>query len=126
MGEPSVRKVSADERVEGPSTPGMDRFTAFASERMWAGGARTEPRMLSGWHHHGDFDSAIYVVSGALHLEFGPGGSGSLDAGPGDFVYIPAGAVHREGNPSDVPADIVVVRAGTGESNVNVEGPDPA
>jgi hypothetical protein len=38
-------------------------------------------------------------------------------------VYVARGAIHREGNPLDVPADIVVIRAGTGESVVNVEGP---
>ena len=31
--------------------------------------------------------------------------------------------MHREGNPSDEPADIVVVRAGGGESVFNVGAP---
>lgn len=118
-----VLLIRSDERKAGPPTPGMDRQEAFATETMWAGYARTEPGMLSGWHHHGEYESAIYVVSGALHMEFGPGGTRSLDAGPGDFVFVPKGAIHREGNPSDEPADIVVVRSGMGESNVNVDGP---
>ena len=41
----------------------------------------------------------------------------------GDFVYVPKGAVHREGNPSAEPADLIVVRAGVGESTFNVDGP---
>lgn len=121
-----VTRVASGERVEGPPTPGMDRFTAVASDRMWAGGARTAPGMVSAWHHHGEYESAIYVVSGALRMEFGPGGAESFEAGPGDFVYIPRGAVHRESNPSDVPADVVVVRTGTGESVFNVDGPELA
>lgn len=120
-----VRRISADERVNGPSTPGMDRFTAVASDRMWAGGARTEPGVVSAWHHHGDHESAIYVVSGALRMEFGPGGTETFDAGPGDFVFVTRGAIHREANPSDEPSDIVVVRTGTGKSVFNVEGPEP-
>ncbi len=121
-----MRLILSDQRVEGPSTPGMERFTAVATETMWAGGARTEPGMVSGWHHHGDQESAIYILSGALRMEFGPAGTDSFDAGPGDFVYVPRRAIHCESNPSNQPANIVVVRAGTGESVVNVDGPEPA
>jgi uncharacterized RmlC-like cupin family protein len=126
MAEQRVVRIRPGERVEGPSTPGMIRSQAVETDAMWVGLARTEPGMVSGWHHHGDHESAIYVVSGALRMEFGSGGQEAFDAGPGDFVYVGRGAVHREGNPSAGPADIVVVRAGSGESVVNVEGPDPA
>jgi uncharacterized RmlC-like cupin family protein len=80
--------------------------------------------MVSGWHHHGDYESAIYVVSGALVMESGPGGRDVVEAGPGDYVYVPAGAVHRESNPTAEEAEIVVVRAGSGEPVFNVDGPD--
>ncbi len=126
MDEAGVRRIGPEERMDGPPTPGMRRFEAVTSEGMWAGGARTDPGMVSAWHHHGDHESAICVVSGALRMEFGPGGAASFDAGPGDFVHVPRGAIHREANPLDVPADIVVVRAGTGESVVNVDGPETA
>jgi uncharacterized RmlC-like cupin family protein len=124
MGE-QMRMVRAEQRVDGPSTPGMNRFTAVTTETMWIGGARTEPGTVSGWHHHGDHESAIYVLSGSLRMEFGPSGVETFDAGAGDYVYVPRGMVHRESNPSDQPADIVVVRAGTGPSVVNVDGPEP-
>lgn len=123
MEEAMVRRIRPGERVDGPSTAGMVRSQAVASERMWAGLVRTEPGMVSGWHNHGDHESTIFVVSGTLHMEFGPGGGEAFDAEPGDFVYVPEGVVHREGNPSDEPADIVVVRSGTGESVFNVDGP---
>ena len=118
-----VQRIPPGERVDGPSTAGMVRSQAVVSERMWAGLVRTEPGMVSGWHHHGDHESAIFVVSGMLRMEFGPGGGEAFDAVPGDFVYVPEGAVHRESNPSDEPADIVVVRAGSGESVFNVDAP---
>ena len=126
MAEQGVRRIRPSERVEGPVTSGMTRSQAVETDAMWVGLARTEPGMVSGWHHHGDHESSIYVVSGTLRMEFGPDGSEAFDAGPGDFVYVGRETVHREGNPSDEPADIVVVRAGTGESVVNVDGPDPA
>ena len=121
-----VRRIRPSERVEGPATGGMARFQAVTSDRMWAGCAVTEPGMISGWHHHGDFESAIYVLSGALRMEFGAGGTESFEAGPGDFVFVPRGVVHRESNPGAEPSDILVVRAGRGESVVNVEGPASA
>jgi uncharacterized RmlC-like cupin family protein len=121
-----ILKVTPADRKPGPSTPGMDREQAFATDGMWSGFVRTDPGMVSGWHHHGQHESVIYVLSGALKMEFGPNGSNTVEARPGDFVYVPKGAVHRESNPSTEPADVIVVRAGVGESLFNVAGPMPA
>jgi uncharacterized RmlC-like cupin family protein len=118
-----VRRIRPEERTEGSPTPGMTREEAIATDRMWAGLARTEAGMTSGWHHHGDHESTIYVLSGALRMEFGPGGTEVLDAGPGDFLFVAAGAVHRESNPTAEESRIVVVRSGSGAPVVNVDGP---
>ena len=118
-----IRVVTPDDRTAGPPTPGMDRQQAFASDAMWSGYVRTEAGMVSGWHHHGAYESVIYVLSGALRMEFGPNGEHVLSAHPGDFISVPKGVVHRESNPADEPADIIVVRAGRGESTYNVAGP---
>jgi uncharacterized RmlC-like cupin family protein len=119
----SVRRVTPSERTEGDQTQGMIREQAIAVGGMWAGFVRTEPQMISGWHHHGDYDTSIYVVSGALRMESGPGGSEVVEAGPGDFLHVPKGAIHREGNPGSEESHIVVVRAGHGPAVVNVDGP---
>lgn len=119
-----VRKISPEERTEGGGTPGMIREQAIATDRTWAGLARTEPGMVSGWHHHGDYESTIYVLSGALRMEFGQGGTQTLQAGPGDFLYVAPRAVHRESNPTDQESQIVVVRSGSGEPVINVDGPE--
>jgi len=103
----------------------MTREEAIATPGMWSGSARTAPGMVSGWHHHGAFETSIYVLSGAFRMEFGPGGSEILEAGPGDFFFVPRGAIHRESNPSGVEAEIIVTRSGTGEPVVNVDGPEP-
>ena len=115
--------VTPGDRRPGPSTPGMDRQEAFATGGMWSGTARTEAGMVSGWHHHGEYETTIYVLTGALRMEFGPGGASTVEAGPGDFVYVPKGVVHREANPAAEPAELVLVRAGRGESTINVDGP---
>ncbi|MGH2637136.1 MAG: cupin domain-containing protein [Acidimicrobiia bacterium] len=115
--------VAPSDRRAGPPTPGLQRQEAFSSDDLWAGLVRTEARMASGWHHHGEYQTIVYVLAGALRMEFGPRGSTAVDARPGDFVVVPKGVVHRESNPSFDTADLVVVRAGRGESTFNVEDP---
>ena len=120
----TLHRITPSERVEGQPTPGMARERAIQTEGMWAGYVTTEAGMLSGWHHHGTYESAIYVISGALRMEFGSGDDERFDAGPGDFVYVPKQVVHREGNPASEPATVVVFRAGEGEPVFNVDGPE--
>ena len=123
--EAPVFRVSPAERTEGAPTPGMNREQAVSTEQMWAGFVTTDAGMVSGWHHHGEYESSIYVVSGALRMEFGPGGRDVLEAADGDFVYVAPHAIHREGNPADEPFTLVVVRSGTGDPVTNVDGPAP-
>lgn len=120
---PGIHLIRPAERVEGAPTPGMFREEAIATERMWAGLVRTGPGMVSGWHHHLDYETAIYVISGALRMEFGSGGAEALHAEPGDFLYVGPGAIHREINPSGEESRIIVVRSGSGPPVVNVDGP---
>lgn len=121
----SVAHIPPHRRVEADPTPGMVREQAIAVDGLWAGLVRTGPGMTSGWHHHGDHDTSIYVVAGALRMESGPGGSSVIEAQPGDFVHVPKGAIHREGNPIDTESRLVVVRAGSGPTTINVDGPAP-
>jgi uncharacterized RmlC-like cupin family protein len=120
-----ARLVRPDERVEGDPTPGMIREQAISAPGLWAGLVRTAPGMTSGWHHHGEYETSIYVSSGTLRMESGPGGSEVITATAGDFVHVPKGAIHREGNDGGEESHLVVVRAGHGPPTVNVEGPAP-
>jgi uncharacterized RmlC-like cupin family protein len=120
----AVRRIAPEERTEGSPTSGMTREEAIATDGMWAGFVRTEPGMVSDWHHHGDYESAIYVLSGSIRMEFGPDGTETADAGPGDFVFVPKNAVHRESSTSQDESRFIVVRAGSGQVVFNVEGPE--
>jgi uncharacterized RmlC-like cupin family protein len=122
MSEP-VRVVRADELTDADPTSGMHRRQAFTAPGLWAGVVHTEPGATSGWHHHGEHETSLYVVSGRMRLEFGPGGEHVVDAGPGDFLHVPAGTVHRESNPDDAVSTAVIARAGEGPPTVNVDGP---
>jgi uncharacterized RmlC-like cupin family protein len=119
-----VRRIGPKDRVAAAPTPGMFREEALAGEGFWAGHATTDAGMASGWHHHGEHDSVIYVLSGILRMESGPEGRDVVEAMPGDFIHIPRQAIHRESNPSDEEGRIVVFRSGTGSVVINVDGPE--
>ena len=120
-----VHHIRPGERVEADPTPGMTRERAIEVDGLWAGLVRTEPAMTSGWHHHGDYVTSIYVANGTLRMESGPGGSEVIDAEPGDFLHVPKGAIHRESNRGEQESHLIVVRAGRGVPTINVDGPAP-
>jgi uncharacterized RmlC-like cupin family protein len=114
--------VRPDELVHADPTAGMLRSLAFRAPLLWAGTVQTAPGAVSGWHHHDTNESCLYVVAGVLRLEY-EGHDGHLDAGPGDFVHVPARTVHRESNPGDVVSVAVIARSGDGIPTVNVDHP---
>jgi len=61
-----------------------------------------------------------------MRIESGPGGQSVVEAGPGDFLRVPAGAIHRESNPGRETSHAVIVRCGQGTPTTDVEGPAPA
>ena len=117
-----VRVYTPADLVGADPTPGMDRSRAFELPLLWAGQVVTAPGAVSGWHHHDRNESSLYVVRGVLRLEF-EGYDGHLDAGPGDFVHVPAWTVHRESNPTGEPSLAVIARVGGGVPTVNVGAP---
>lgn len=113
----------AGRELAAAQTAGMLREEAVKTHGMWSGIARTAPGNISGWHHHGQWDTVAYVLSGAVRLECGSGGRIIIDAEPGDFLFIPGAEVHRESNPTGEEQRLVIVRSGTGPVVVAVEAP---
>ena len=70
----------------------------------------TAPGGTTRRHHHGDCETAIYVLTGRARFTWGPTGvEQSAEAEPGDFVHIPAGEIHVEANVSTTEDLSVVV-----------------
>ena len=122
--QPIVARVGEGAAAPGPATPGMDRREIMNQGSTWVGWVRTQPGLAGGWHHHGERDSYVYVLSGAVTIDYGPGGREQVSATAGDMIFNPALMVHRETTVPGQAAEFFVVRVGAGPLNVNVEGPD--
>ncbi len=98
-------------------TSGMTRLEAISgktvgSEKLWMGRTHVAAGASSGDHHHGDTETAIYVVSGRPSFVFAEGDAEvRIDAEPGDYIFVPPFVPHREENPGAEEAVVVIARS---------------
>ena len=119
MGEIStIHVVRPDQFNLGTAqTPGSERRAAIAPElgvdsALWGGTFEVEPGSRTGVHHHGNQETIAFVLSGTCEIRWGSKGEFAAQAGPGDFIHVPAYLPHMEINSSKVlPFRWVVVRS---------------
>jgi uncharacterized RmlC-like cupin family protein len=103
--------------VGTPQTPGMHREVAVSrasagAGKLWAGTVTIQPGAKTGPHHYVPLESVIYVLRGRARMRCGDRLEFASEAGPGDFIYVPAHVPHQEINASaDEPLSCVVVRS---------------
>ena len=115
--KPLVQIIAGTLSGSTAQTPGMTRLEAISgktvgSEKLWMGETHVAPATNSGDHHHGEAETAIYVVSGNPRFVFlEDGREKELPTSPGDYIFVPPYTPHREENPSsDTPAVVVIAR----------------
>jgi uncharacterized RmlC-like cupin family protein len=121
--QPTVVRAHEREDHAALQTAGVLREQAFSADDVWVGVVTTQPGDMSAWHHHGDHETYAYVVSGLKRIEYGPEGTRSVVAGPDEFIHVPVGLIHREGNPSGALSRSIAFRLGRGPATINVDGP---
>jgi uncharacterized RmlC-like cupin family protein len=110
--------------VATAQTPGMERSEAISgvrsgSEKIWMGENHVGAGMRSADHHHGESETGIYVVSGHPAFVFLDGDEERrIEAGPGDYIYVPPYVPHREENPSPDEEAVVVLARSTQDAIV--------
>src|SRR5258706_7184870 len=83
-------------------TGGMRRLAAISgatvgSERLWMGQTHVAPATASANHHHGESETAIFVVRGnPVFVFLDDGVERRLETSPGDYVYVPPFGAHRQ------------------------------
>lgn len=120
-----LRHIREDEATSATGqTPGMARFEAISgaavgAEMLWMGRTHVAPATRSADHHHGESETAIYVVSGHPVFVFAQDGEEvRLETSPGDYVFVPPFVPHREENPSPDEEAVVVIARSTQEAIV--------
>src|SRR4051812_20396903 len=97
--------------------------SSVGAEKVWMGQTTVAPRTASANHHHGDTETAIYVVSGHPVFVFAEGDHEvRLTPEPGDYVFVPPFTPHREENPADEEAVVVLARSSREAVVVNLPG----
>lgn len=121
--------VKPGERIVNRSeqTPGMRRESGVAPETtgsrsLWSGYVVTPGGSVSGAHHHGGAESAIYIVSGTARFRWGTRLEHERIAEPGDFIYVPPRLIHEEENLSTTEPVVFIVSRNSGSMlTVNVD-----
>ena len=116
MGD-ALRLIRPADRTPDVASGSMIREAAIAqttvgAQKIWVGYVELPPGMVSAVHHHGEAESAIYVVSGKARFYAGPQLDELRDAEAGDFVWVPPHLIHVEMNATeDEPVRMVVARS---------------
>ena len=98
-------------------TTGMTRLEAISgatvgSTKVWMGQTHVGPATSSGDHHHGEAETAIYVLSGHPVFVFAEGSREvRIEAEPGDYIFVPPYTPHREENPGADEAVVIIARS---------------
>jgi uncharacterized RmlC-like cupin family protein len=121
-----VMRAAAIDTAMRPPT-GSGRATAFdftgnGGQATWIGGVTLAPGAVTGAHHHGRHEVAIYVVRGRALIRWGGRLEFAAEVGPGDFVYFAPHVPHQEQNIGpDGTLDFVVVRSDNERIAVSVD-----
>lgn len=76
-------------------------------------------------HRHLGYETAIYVVSGAVETQYGRGLAERIVTEAGDFLYIDAGVPHAAVNLSATEAAVAIVARDIADEEDRVETYDP-
>jgi uncharacterized RmlC-like cupin family protein len=127
----TAEEVSAS---AGAATGGLSRSHAFeflskhlpSQGDLVTGVTKTPIGSVSDWHFHPNWATIAYVLQGNIRVEFGEKGESAVEAGPGDFLFVPSGSgnnIHREKNIGEGEQILIVFRVGTGIVATAVDSP---
>jgi uncharacterized RmlC-like cupin family protein len=111
----AIRITPAERATSTGQNADMERSIAISADTVGSVGlyssvVTTAPGARTRIHHHGACETSIWIVSGRARYTFGPTGvEETMEAGPGDFVYIAAGEIHVEENASAAEPLVVVI-----------------
>jgi uncharacterized RmlC-like cupin family protein len=120
------RLIKSDNLEVEISSGSMTRLAGVSQGLVGSNGihlaiATIPPGCSSSPHYHVNCESAIYVSKGTGRFMVGENLETSLEIGPGDFLYVPAEAMHQPVNDGTEPLELIVARNTAVEIVVEVE-----
>jgi uncharacterized RmlC-like cupin family protein len=92
-----------------------------AATRIWMGHVSNEPGYASVPHHHGEAQTAGFVLKGRARISYGEGYRQHVDMEEGDFVFVPPYFPHIESNRSDTEELVWLTARTPGNIVVNLD-----
>ena len=126
----ALRVVRPGDRLPDVASGAMIREAAIAqtvvgAQKIWVGYVELGPGLVSSVHHHGEAESAIYIISGRARFYAGAGLDEMHEAEAGDFVWVPPQLIHVEMNAHEAEPVRMVVARSTQETLVfNLPAPE--
>jgi uncharacterized RmlC-like cupin family protein len=114
--------VIPDAEAEHRPGDGVEVVVAVSAETvgspgLWFGRFTTEPGVKIPPHYH-TCDTAAYLVRGRCAFDID---GGRLEMAPGDFLYVPKGAVHTEETVGNETAELIFARDDNGGETVYLD-----
>jgi uncharacterized RmlC-like cupin family protein len=111
--------------AQGPRYGGGVSKESVGSERLWFGRVTIGPGARTKAHLHEEHETAIYVLTGRAIIYSGPALATREEAGPGDYIYIPASVSHIAVNASATePLTAIIARTDPNEQESVVLQPE--
>lgn len=116
---------AADLTVAASQSSGMTRYEAIAgstvgTQHLRMGRVVTSAGLISSAHHHGDCETAVYLVRGSAVMLFGPDLRERISLAPGDFLFVPPWTIHAEANLGSEDAEFIVAQSSPVGITVNL------
>ena len=123
---PRLHHVAGDAlSADTAQTSGMRRYAAISGRTvgardLWMGQTHVAAATASGNHHHGESETAIFVLRGHPEFVFAEpdGTERRIVTRPGDYIFVPPFVPHREENPDPDDEAVVVIARTTQEAIV--------
>jgi uncharacterized RmlC-like cupin family protein len=116
-------KPSAEERATPRGVVGGSEISnaTTGATNIFMGRFRVPPGAQSRPHYHADCESALYMLSGSIEIQWGDHLEERVNVEPGDMLYVPPRQTHIVRNRSETePAEYVVARDSPTEDSVEV------
>jgi uncharacterized RmlC-like cupin family protein len=115
---------AADFSKQTAQSDNLPRVTGVDSPVFWMGRVMGEAGKVSGAHHHGEAETAGYILSGRTRIYFGENYKEFVDLEPGDFVYVPPHIPHIEETLSKTEPVVFITSRTKGNIVVNLDVKD--